>query len=218
LTNVKEQLVPFGRIQFITWSANWIRKQMGLWLLEYKVAGGADVKNKLKVEVPVTHLAFIDHLVADYHAKPETVSMEAVRIHACYVRRRILMAGILPASVLIGSTWYWWGPSALLLGFIPVLVGLKAFLLQKKFRAFALAEVLFINRSSYGSKMVLLKWHKLQTVTIEQSIYQQARDIATLKLHTASGTIALPYIPLPAARQFMNYALYKIESMSEPWM
>jgi putative membrane protein len=218
LTNVKEQLVPFGRIQFVTWSANWIRKQMGLWLLEYKVAGGTDIKNKLKVEVPVTDLHFIDTLVADYHTKPDLLSLDAVRIHPTYVTRRILMAGILPAALLMGITWYWWETNALLLTLIPVLVGFKAFALQSKFRAFALAEVLYIDRSSYGSKMVLLRWHKLQTVTLEQSIYQRSRDIATLKLHTASGTIVLPYIPLPAARGFMNYALYKIESSSQPWM
>ncbi|HEY0059825.1 MAG TPA: PH domain-containing protein, partial [Flavisolibacter sp.] len=218
LTNVKEQLVPFGRIQFITWSANWIRKQMGLWLLEYKVAGGTDTKNKMKVEVPVTELHFIESLVADYHTKPDLLSLNAVRIHPSYITRRILVAGILPAVLLMGLTWYWWGTNALLLALIPVLVGLKAFVLQRKFRAFALAEVLYIDRSSYGSKMVLLKWHKLQTVTIEQSIYQRGRDLATLRLHTASGTIVLPYVDLPAARQFMNYALYKIESMSQPWM
>ncbi len=218
LTNVKEQLVPFGRIQFVTWSANWMRKQMGLWLLEYKVAGGTDAKNKLKVEVPITELKFIDPLVADYHTVPDLRSLEAVRIHPAYVTRRILMAGLLPAVVLMAITWYWWETNALLFALIPVLVGLKAFLLQRKFRAFALAEVLYVNRSSYGSKMVLLKWHKLQTVTIQQSIYQRGRHIATLKLHTAGGTIALPHIPLPAAQQFMNYALYKIESVSQPWM
>jgi putative membrane protein len=218
LTNVKEQLVPFGRIQFITWSANWIRKKMGLWLLEYKVAGGTDVKNKMKVEVPVTRSEYIDSLVAEYHPLPNEHSEEAVRIHPSYVVRKILMVGIVPALLLIAITWNWWGANALLLCFIPVLVGINAALLQKKFHAFAGAEVLYIDRSTYGTKMMLLKWHKLQTVTIEQSIYQRRKELATLRLHTAGGTIVLPFIALPAANAFMNYALYKIESGDEPWM
>jgi putative membrane protein len=128
------------------------------------------------------------------------------------VLRRILIAGLLPALVLMAGTWLWWEENALVFVVIPLLVGMNAFLLQKKFRAFACTDVVYIDRSVYGTQMILLKWYKLQTVSLQQSISQRRKQLATVKLHTASGNITLPYIPLGAAREIVNYALYQIET------
>ncbi|WP_424288599.1 PH domain-containing protein [Daejeonella sp.] len=52
----------------------------------------------------------------------------------------------------------------------------------------------------------------MQSVKISQSPYQQRKFLADLSLHTAGGTITAPYIPLEAARELQNFALFKIES------
>jgi putative membrane protein len=212
LTNVKEQLVSFKKIQFVSWRASWLRKKIGLWLLEYKIAGGNEVKTKMRVEVPVTRYSYINDLVNEYYGVPAVESLVPVRIHPSYVLRRILIAGLLPALVLMAGTWLWWEENAFVFVVIPLLVGMNAFLLQKRFRAFACTDVVYIDRSVYGTQMILLKWYKLQTVSLQQSISQRRKQLATVKLHTASGNITLPYIPLGAAREIVNYALYQIET------
>ncbi|MFN2440235.1 MAG: PH domain-containing protein [Chitinophagaceae bacterium] len=93
LTNVKERLVSFQKIQFISWRANWIRKQLGLWILEYKIAGADDIKNKMKVEVPVTRYSYVSTLVDHYHVVPETDGLTFVSIHPSYFWRRLLLIG-----------------------------------------------------------------------------------------------------------------------------
>ncbi len=40
LTNIKNRIISLPKIQYISWNSNWIRKKMGLWMLEYHVAGG----------------------------------------------------------------------------------------------------------------------------------------------------------------------------------
>ena len=218
LTNVKEQLVPLSKIQYITWRANWVRKQLGLWMLEYKVAGSDDLKSGQRVEVPVTQSHYITNLVTPYAPLPDTDSVAAICIHPAYVHRRLLLAGILPALVLIAGTWLWWEEKALLFLLLPLFVGIKAALLQKRFRLFAYSNLIYINRSAYGTTYTLLPWYKLQSVSLQQNLYQRQHDLATVLLHTASGNIALPYLPLDAARALVNYALYQVESTNRRWM
>ncbi|MEJ7911604.1 MAG: PH domain-containing protein [Chitinophagaceae bacterium] len=218
LTNVKEQLVASTKVQFISWRANWVRKQLKLWLLEYKIAGAAEIKSKMKVEVPVTRYNFIEDLVSTYHPVPVTEDLTAIHIHPSYVSRRTLIQGFLPALFLISATWYWWQVNAFLFLIITLLVFLKSLLLQRKFRAFACNQVIYIDRSAYGTNRLLLKWDKVQTVTLKQSLYQQKQHLATLQMHTAGGNVTLPHIPLQAARDIVNYALYQIEAVNSPWM
>jgi putative membrane protein len=218
LTNVKERLVSFQKIQFISWRANWIRKQLGLWILEYKIAGADDIKNKMKVEVPVTRYGYISTLVDYYHAVPETESLTYVRIHPSYFWRRLLLVGLLPALILISVTWQWWGYGSLFFLALPLFIGVKSFLLQKRFKLYANEDVVYIDKSAYGTERILLKWFKLQSVVLKQSLYQQKKRLATLVLYTAGGSISIPYISLEAAREIVNYSAYQVEHENKAWM
>ena len=218
LTNVKEQFVLLSKIQYITWRANWVRKQLGLWMLEYKVAGSDELKSGQRVEVPITQRRYITDLVVPFASIPDTQAAEAIRIHPAYAHRRLLFAGVLPALALIASTWLWWEEKALLFLLLPLLVGVKAALLQKRFRLYAQSNLVYINRSAYGTTYTLLPWYKLQSVSLQQNLYQRRHGLASVLLHTASGNITLPYISLDAAREIVNYALYQVESSNRPWM
>lgn len=68
-----------------------------------------------------------------------------------------------------------------------------------------------------GKRTVILKWEKIQSVKITQSLFQQCKSLADLIINTAGGTITAPYIPLEDARELQNFALYKVESSGEPW-
>ena len=48
LINKKEKFVPFRKIQFVSWKANWIRKKIGLFLLRFHATGADHVKNKMQ--------------------------------------------------------------------------------------------------------------------------------------------------------------------------
>jgi putative membrane protein len=218
LTNVKERLVSFPKIQFISWRANWIRKQLGLWILEYKIAGADEINNKMKVEVPVTRYHYISTLVDHYHAVPETEGLTFVRIHPSYFWRRLLLIGLLPVLILIVVTWQWWEYRSLFFLALPLLIGVKSFLLQRRFKLYADEDVVYLDKSAYGTERILLKWFKLQSVVLKQSLYQQRKNLATLVLYTAGGSISIPYISLEAARQIINYSAYQVEHQNRAWM
>jgi putative membrane protein len=88
----------------------------------------------------------------------------------------------------------------------------------RRFKLYADDDVMFIDKSAYGTERILLQWYKLQTIVLQQSLYQRSKQLATLKLYTAAGTINVPYISITTANEIVNYGLYKIETAQQRWM
>lgn len=218
LASTRERFVAFKKIQFVTWRANWLRRRLGLWLLQYHTAGGNDVKEGVKAVVPITQKSFISLLVQPYHSLPDVAGVTANTIHPAYVARRTLMVGLLPAMLLILLSFYWWQYKSFFFFLWPLVVGWRSWLFQSKFKLFVFEEVVYITRGAWQVENVLLKWNLLQATAITQSIYQRNKGLANVKLYTAAGTLVIPYIDIAIAQQMMNYGLYKVEKENEAFI
>ena len=218
LFNVKERLIAFQKIQFVSWKANWIRKLLGLWMLEYHTTGGDDIQKKSRVHLPVTRKEFIPLLAKEYHLVPQLTNEIAVAIHSSYLWRRILFVSLLPTIVLLIPLWLLWGSTAFYLFLYTLLTVVLIWVKYRKFRLWCLEDVAFIRRGGFGQEWILLQWYKIQSVQITQTIFQRRKSLASVRLYTAAGMIVIPFIPKEAAYQLMNYALYKIESSGKSWM
>ena len=217
ITHLKEKLVNFKKLQFISWKTSWIRKPMNIWLLQYHVAGGDELKNKLKVQVPVTQLSFIPLLTQEYHSLPDTGVCRVVKVHPSYIWRRVLITGLLPCVIAGPFLYLLWDEKAFLVLALPLLIFWGASLFRKKFRLWAMEDVLYIRTGVFGEERKLLLWYKIQSVQLRQNIFQRKKHLASIVLHTAGGSINIPYIPLEAARQVLNYSLFQVESQNKPW-
>lgn len=212
LVNIQEKLVPFRKIQYISWKANWIRTKIGLYLLHFHAIGADDVNEKLRVKVPITNDAMIPVLLHQYHPSLPKDILTPLHIHPAYIARRILLGGLIPAVVLGAIGFYFFEWSVLWLIVLIAWTALQAVLFQKKFRLWADRDALQIRKGALGREESVLRWDMIQSVNLQQSIYQEGRDLATVHLYTAGGTVTVPYIRLHEAREIVNYALYKIES------
>ena len=217
LLNVKERLVKHRKTQFISWKANWIRKLMDIWIFKFHIAGG-EGGSKMNVQVPFSHNQTLNLLTDVYHPVPSLPGEESIKIHPSYVIRRILIQGLLPASVLVFIFWFIWYEQAFWIYLYPAFVGIHSWLFQRKFKAWKLDESLFIKKGILGEEFVLINWYKLQTVVLQQSIYQRKKGLATVVINSASGALKLPYIPLKKAQELTNYALYKVQKENKPWL
>lgn len=212
LINTKEVLVPFSKIQYISWRANWLRTKTKLFVLEFHNIGQLQLKQAQKVLIPLTRLEYLPQLLANYHPLPVNEG-PAIRVNKSYVSRSYLLytlpllLGILIAAYF--NPFFYWG--LILLAYNAGSI----YWFQQKFRMYVSEEVIHIQKGSYGSEDLLLLWHKIQTVTIQQSIYQRKNGLASVKLRTAGGMVTIPYIPIATANQLANFALYKTET--EPW-
>lgn len=211
LVNIQEKLVPFSKIQYISWSANWMRQKLGLYLLHFHAIGSEDMKEKLRVKVPITTAGMIPLLLQQYHPLLPVQDLQPLRVHRAYIFRRALLVGLIPVLVLSIPGYLYFGPKALWLVVWLLLIILSSVLFQRKFRLWTDAEALQIRKGHLGQGELVLRWDMIQTVTLQQSIYQEGHDLATVQLHTAGGTVAIPYIPIAEAREIVNYALYMIE-------
>lgn len=220
LASTRERFVAFQKVQYISWRANWVRRKLGIWLLQYHTAGGYDdaEKQNMKAEVPLTQKHFISLLVQPYHPLPHTDENLAVRVHAAYVARRTLMAGLVPALVLIAATAYWWQYRSLFFLLWPLLTLWRTWLFQRSFRLHLSEEVLYLRRGAWGVEKLLLKWNAAQSVAFSQSLYQQQKGLASIKIYTAAGAIVIPYIDVALAQAILNYGLYKVEKENEGFL
>ncbi len=218
LTHIKEKLIGLDKIQFLSWKANWIRKLMGMWMLEYHVAGGEDLKNNLKVQVPITRNSYLHALVTNYQPMPIVDQAFTIQMHKAFVQRRLLILGLLPAMILAAIFWWLIQWYVLLFFILPLAVLIVSLLLQKKFRLWAMDDLLYIKKGILGEERILMLWHKVQAVSLKQSIYQRRKGLASVLISTAGGTITINFIELEAARALANFILFKTESSHKEWM
>ena len=118
----------------------------------------------------------------------------------------------LPVAVLALAGYYFFGWTVLWLSLWVALTSVYSILFQRKFRLWMDADALQLRRGFLGREELVLKWNMIQSVVMQQSIYQEGRELATVVLYTAGGQVKIPYIPVSAARKIINYALYKVES------
>jgi putative membrane protein len=134
-----------------------------------------------------------------------------------YMRSRILFIGLLPSLLFAALFTGEFGP----LGFIgllwlPLVIVLSWRNWKRAGYAFDNDEI--VRRSGlFGWRTVGLLFRKVQRVTVTQSRYQRRKDLASLKMYMASGTVSIPYIGLENAQQLRDFILYRVESSTRAW-
>ena len=217
LINTKQNLVPFSKIQFISWDANWIRRKIGLFMLELHQAQNEQAKKKQRIRVPVTKRKFVDALLSRYHPAVKPTAHSEHGIHSIYPFRRMLVAGLPLAVVFTAATYLYLREYAFLFFLLMPYVYLINLIYQRRFRLYVSPEAFQVNSGAWGKEAKIAQWYKIQYVEVSQSIYQRRNHLASLHIHTAAGQIHIPYIQLELARIIQNYSLYKVESSSKSW-
>lgn len=217
LINKQEKLVNLDKIQFLSWKANWLRKKLPMYMLEYHVIGDQS-DAKLKVNLPVASLSILAKLITVY-SNSISESEAHFSISKIYVIRKTLMLGVLPALLIGTIVFYFIGIVSFVFILLPVLVFIISLKIQQKYKIYTNHEVLHIRKGAFGDSQILLKWNKIQTIQLIQSYYQQKKAVANLQINTAGGIFTIPYLDLEEAQKIQNYAVYKLESEADKrWM
>lgn len=217
LIEMRHKMIPFRKIQLVSWRANFLRRLLGLFQLQLRITGEDEVSKRQRILIPITDATQLSAILPYYQpALPS--DGETYGILPAYYQRRTILIGI-PVTLLLTLVLYWWvgiyGLLALL--WLPYFIT-TSFLFQRNFSYWVNDQAIQINRGVWGREQLLLKWNQVQFVTVEQSIYQRSHALASLQLQTAGGQVVIPYIPLQTARELCDYALWKIESSGENWM
>lgn len=63
-----------------------------------------------------------------------------------------------------------------------------------------------------------MEFVKAQSVAVRQSLFQRGRDLATVSVKSAEGSLDVPMIPLDEACALRDLVLYHVETSSRSWM
>ncbi len=219
LLQVKQKMVPFKRIQLVQWRSNFIRRLIGIALLNLKVAGADEVKKKIRIELPITDISQIKEIVSVYQPTfPSETEQKGYTIHRSYAYRKTLFITI-PILMVVAAfaalVWQWYALFVFI--WLPYSLGLQL-LYCRNFRFWVTHEGLQQYKGTWGRAEAMLNWNNIQYLQIRRSIYQRKKGLATLVIHTAGGAFELPYILYEQALYISNYALFRTESTQRTWM
>jgi putative membrane protein len=210
LINLKEKIIPFSKVQYISWKANWLRSRIPIYLLHFHAIGDENMKKKWTIRIPITQPGFVDTLLAYYHPAINQ-QPDYLRIQRAYIGRRIWLLGILPLLLLFPLLYYFRGGYAYWLLLWPLYIALTASLFRRRFRLYVAADALQICRGIFGREYMVLRWENIQSVALRQSIYQRRNGLATLRIYTADRWISIPFLSLQEAEIIRDYAMVRVE-------
>lgn len=128
--------------------------------------------------------------------------------------RNTALLGIVLAAAMFSPLGYW----ALAVLLIVPLAGLAARRRVRLYRwdisRFSLVE----HSQFYARNVHELALRKTQSVKIGQSFFERRRDLATVSIATAEGSISVGMIPLETARAVRDRAIYTAETDQRRWM
>jgi putative membrane protein len=76
----------------------------------------------------------------------------------------------------------------------------------------------YIRKGLIGVDYFCFPAYKVQQTQFNQSLLMKRRQLASLKLILASGSVTVPLIDEDCAYQLLNKCLYKVESSQQSWM
>ena len=216
LNKVSLNLVP-SRIQNIQITTNKVKQYFGLHTMNFKQAM---VTKKEQKHFSIIGLGKqqIDYLVQRLY-KEYQKEIEQHKPEWYY--KRILILKTIPVVLIINGLSflaidnYFWFVNVVLIPYIIMVIHWR----YKK--AYYSIDDTYLSIGSggvLGTTKELLEIHKIQTVSIVQSIFQKRRDIASVKIATSSKVVTIPFVKTKEAKTITNYLLYKVESQRLDWM
>lgn len=212
-----EQSAQHQKIQLLEWKSNPIKRIFGISTLYLKQAASATLNRKRTLVVPGCYLSQVEAVRDSYFSNFNKKDFREYSISPLVVGRIVLYLGVVP-TLIFGTIYLmktWW--ALLLLGWIPI-VWFFARIYYQKWRYSISPRGVYLTKGFLGQQAAILRWYKVQSVTLKQSPFQRRKELATLEFSTAGGNLTLPYISLTQAKALRDYILYAVERSTEDWM
>lgn len=199
------------RVQWLSTAENPVERRLGIRRVNLPTIGEGDLA------LPGTddeELAVIRGLVIDPDARVSVLDRQVSPAEVFLATRNTAVA----ATIAAVGLWFaigWWALLALLL------VPWEYLETRRKVRLFRWgvdgAGIARHQELVTGQRREMML-RKVNGVTIRRRLFERSRDLATVQLHTASGSLRIGMIPLDEARALRDLVLARVETDSRAWM
>ncbi len=213
----KETSAVDKKIQIIEWSDNPLKKLFNYFDVHLKQASSVAVRSKQSIVIPGCHPEHVDLLKSNWLADldDQNLSPQAVSLH--YFIRKVIYRTLFAVGVNV--LVYYFYPKFFLFALLLIPYQILVSWLAYKKRTYAFNDdVLYVGQGVFGHHNAIMPLFKIQSVSLHQSPYQTRRQLSTLRVMTASGSMVIPYINSMLASKIHDYLMYSIESSHKDWM
>lgn len=218
LFNRNEKFITLKKLQLIKWNFNPISKYFGMFQLYLSQAASAAISRKQTISIPGLYEHHIQAIKTAYFQEGINETFKAYTIHWRIIIRSFSQYGILPFFILVVYQYLSKGEVSSLSFLWPILIFICSYVYWKKWSFKINEEGIETKSGIISTQFTMLKWYKVQSVKIRQSVFQKNRDLTDIHFYTAAGEVKVPYIPIALATQLKDYILFKVETSTKEWM
>ncbi len=216
LLNRVQQVVPYQKVQLLSWRANFLRRKLDMWVLKVHSTGHSETREKQHIGLPVIGERNVWDLVSFYLQPPVEIE-SGKKISKKYVLRKILVVALPVTIILSLAATVWLGLNGLVFLLIFPLMCIYFSRWQANFRYVFTKSGLQVRSGVWGRRYTILAWKKIQLVEERRSIYQMGRGLSTIVFHTAGGALRVPFVEAGEGALMMDLVLYYVETDRERW-
>ncbi len=219
-----EHSMDLGKIQTLRLQQSVVMRWLGRFKFTARQATSSRKRGNAKVfTIPLLTPELADDLRARFLA-PEggnltqnPLSKQFRAISPYSMRTKFFLIALLPAITMVAISWREEGLNSLYaLLWIPI--ASAAIYRNWKRAGYAHDDNECVRRSGFlGYRTAAFLFRKVQRITLSQSRYQRRKNLASVRIYLASGSVRIPYIDYPTATRLRDYILYKVESSQLGW-
>lgn len=207
--------MPHSKVQFITWSANWLRSQMKLYILRLHSLADPIATEDLQIKLPVTSKTMLHNLLEPYGYVANTEPHAEYGICKALIYRRLLLIGLPIAALAMGSLYaaqlsIWWLPIL----WLAYYAGAQ-WVFVERYRIQFLPDMLHVKKGVWGQNHLLVHYTNVIHVSILSGPWQRSHGYANLRLHLPGMSWTIPFLKETDAKQIADFILFEIEASRE---
>jgi putative membrane protein len=219
-----EVSMPLSRLQLVIQKQDWldlVLKRINL-KLEQSNAHLSQVDTSAtnsKIVVPSVTPMQSKTLIDDLFPDNQLFSIAFMPISGFYLVRNIGYI-LLPLFVLLESFALYHHNiklAAILLGLFAVM-STQFYLRWRRWGVAFDEKYVYLRRGIIGTDYYCFPAYKVQQSQFKQSVMMKKRQLASVKLILASGSVTAPLLPEKMALKLINQCLYKVEASQISWM
>ena len=218
LLNKKDIVIPYSKIQIISWETNPIRKWMNFVSVHITQASNTHVKKKQALIIPGCNNDHLQKIQNEIFPPNDSIEWTRHISHPMYfIRLWIFRIFLVTVPLLLFSYKDW--EIYVVIGIWIVISAFLSYLSYKKRYLKISAQILHTAKGTIEQEFSQFYNYKLQTIQFKQNFFQRRRKLASIAIFISGGKrIRIPYLQEDVASALYNYLLYCTESSSKKWM